>query len=265
MDQSVAEIDVASGKVLRRVAVGGNSLTGTSVVGFDLWLPTDGGTVVVNTRTAKVLHRYQQGFFPDGKVGWALSNDGSSLLRIDAATDQVTGRATLGTAHSDDWSPSLTVGDGSVWVARGSERQLVRIDARTLRRQAVITGFSPADSLMVVGFGFGRVWVQQNAAGAGRLYVIDPRTGRIAATTNLGDPRHGGRYGGANLVFADGAVWTGDSSPTVTEVNPTTGRVERVFGVPAPPQYLAVSRGALWIAGDSNSTAPGLTRLAMPS
>ena len=76
------------------------------------------------------------------------------------------------------------------------------------------------------------------------------------------DPNAPGSHGGTNLVFYKDAVWTGDSSPTITQVS-AAGKVERVLSLPVVPQYVGVAAGSVWIGGDSESASPGLLRIRL--
>ncbi|HET6815854.1 MAG TPA: hypothetical protein VFH66_01315 [Mycobacteriales bacterium] len=260
IDTELDRIDPGTGAIVRRVDVGDDARAGTTVVGHDVWVATQSGTAVVDTRVGRVVRHYKDVVIPDGQVGWAVR--GAQVVRLSLPSGKVTGRASLGSVQPDDWTPILAVGDGAAWVGLGTRHDLVRIDATTLR-PTHIKGFAAADCLMVVGVGYGSVWVQQNAVGAGRLYLVDPATSRIIRQVSLGKRDEAGRFGGTNLVFARNAVWTGDSSPTVTAVS-STGKVERVIDVPTAPQYLGITAGDIWLGADVESHTPGLTRVRMP-
>jgi outer membrane protein assembly factor BamB len=259
---SLAEIDPRSGVVLARVEIG-SAGTFTTVVGHEVWETIGDSTAIVDTTSKKLIRRVHYDGVVDGAVIWTLSADFQSLLRRDLRSGKVTGRVPLGPADIYSWVPTLAIGDGSVWVGRGQNRDVLRIDKRTLRRTADVTALAHADSLVVVGFQDGRLWAQQPGAGAGRLYAIDPKADRITHTTNLGDPSGGGQYGGENLAFADGAVWTADSSSTVSKVDGRTGRLLHVYDLAYTPQFLTVASGSAWIGLNYLGGLASLKRLSL--
>jgi hypothetical protein len=61
------------------------------------------------------------------------------------------------------------------------------------------------------------VWAHQNAAANGRglLDRIDPATGNVLSTLTT-STTPGGKYGGTEIAFGAGSIWTGNANGTVS-------------------------------------------------
>jgi hypothetical protein len=159
-----------------------------------------------------------------------------------------------------DWQPQITVGFGSIWVGSGDAHQVIRVEPKTTRILARIDGISRTYSLLPVGAGFGSIWAQASAAGySGILYRIDPSTNRVVASVHLGEPQSGGQYGGTDIAFGAGSVWTADTSPTVTRVDPATNRAVATVEVGGvlggEPNFISVGYGSVWVDSEEPATA----------
>jgi hypothetical protein len=206
---------------------------------------TDAGELSIDPGTNAVTAAGPEGM-PAFNSNWAIDSNGT-LLRFDPTTDKQTGSVSVeGTV---DWQPQLVAAFGSIWIGVGDTHQVVRVDPTRMTIVARIGGLSTDSSLLTIGSGFGSIWAQANAAGqSGILYRIDPATNKVVATIPVGDPAHSTGYGGTVIAFSDNAVWTADSSPTVTRVDPATNKVVVVGPIQLPAaEWIAFGSGSLWM------------------
>ena len=187
---------------------------------------------------------------------------------------------------------SLASGIYGVWVSGcPNVQKLTAGDANPQFSATVVIPFAePAsaenqrESLAAMAQGEGAVWVIGDAADR-RLWRIDPRRHRIAATITLGFPPGGVAVGngavwvtdelgdrvvrinpGTNRVAASipvgrgaigistgaGSVWVADAvDHAVSRIDPTTNRVTATIRVPTSPRAVAVGEGSVWAVGDA--------------
>ncbi len=166
---------------------------------------------------------------------WAGNADASHVYRLDPVTGRI-----AETVRDFIQVSGLAVGAGSVWASDAINDVVVRIDPRTAEERARIPAtaahrlafgygalwavserprsgvwkIDPATNGAVahipvphranwIATGAGSVWVTSNTPGhegPGSLTRIDPRTGRVTATTPLGFSPEG-------VVVANGLVW----------------------------------------------------------
>jgi hypothetical protein len=172
---------------------------------------------------------------------------GVGLLRVDAATSRVVARVPVGPM----WAPVAATAAGVWVVCCGGERgwadgMLVRVDPAANRVAARIRlGGRPTG----VAAGPSGIWV----AGHGRVWRIDPRTGRVVATIAVAD----GLAAGGRVVVGRDAVWIGDwAGQQVLRIDPRRRRVvARAAGVYAlgvavvGPDTWAMTSGGLVALG----------------
>ena len=140
------------------------------------------------------------------------------------------------------------------------------------------------ESLGSIAQGERAIWVVGDAADR-RLWRIDPRRRRIAATIPLGFPPaavaagSGGVWvtdqlgdrlvridpaanrivgavrvgrGAAGVAVGAGSVWVADAiDHELTRIDPVTNRVVATIRVAASPRAVAVGEGAVWVVGDA--------------
>jgi hypothetical protein len=148
---------------------------------------------------------------------------GVGLVRVDAATSRVVARVPVGPM----WAPLAATATGVWVVCCGGERgwadgMLIRVDPAANRVAARIRlGGRPTG----VAAGPSGIWV----AGYGRVWRVDPRTGRVVATIAVAD----GLAAGGRVVVGRDAVWVGDwAGQQVLRIDPRRGRVvARAAGV----------------------------------
>jgi hypothetical protein len=172
---------------------------------------------------------------------------GVGLVRVDPVTSRVVARVPVGPM----WAPVAATATGVWVVCCGGERgwadgTLVRVDPVANRVVARIRlGGRPTG----VAAGPSGIWV----AGHGRVWRIDPRTGRVVATVAVAD----GLAAGGRVVVGRDAVWIGDwAGQQVLRIDPRRGRVvARAAGVYAlgvaalGPDTWAVTSGGLVALG----------------
>jgi hypothetical protein len=259
-------VDPRNGHVVKRVPLHNEALDlgGTWVVKRQIVVQTGTGDVVVDPRTARVVARWRGVGAPDGRFVWSVSPDLQKLEKRVALSGKLVATVDIGPARPDNWRPALAFGGGAIWIGRGQTDDVVRVDPATLHTQ-VFRGFDKVNSLLTVAYGYGHLWVQQNADRAGRLFMVDPQTGHVLAKTWLGNPRSASDIGGADMVLASGDVWTGDSSATMSQVDAHDGRLLHVYLMPSVPSSVQMAFGSAWLSGALDDTSPGLTQVLLPA
>jgi YVTN family beta-propeller protein len=218
------EIDPTSGDLLKEIPVLSNTLF------YMPQLAVGEGAVWVATWTER-------------GTGDSFPGAPGIVLRVDLATNRVTGRARVGLDAG-----GLAAGEGAVWVTNANQPgagTLFRIDPRTMRILARITvGRDPTD----VAVGFGSVWVVN--ADDDTVMRIDPRTNRVVATI----PVKGGPW---QVEAGAGAVWTASESGTVARIDPSSERVTaelRLEHRQGSLLALKVGLGSAWVASADGRT-----------
>jgi YVTN family beta-propeller protein len=187
---------------------------------------------------------------------------------------------------------SLASGSYGVWVAGcPNVQKLSTGDTNPQFSANVVIPFAESasaanqrESLAGMAQGEGAVWVIGDAADR-RLWRIDPRRHRIAATIALGFPPGGIAVGNGAVWVTDelgdrvvridpatnraaaaipvgrgaigittgaGSVWVADAvDHAVTRIDPVTNRVTATILVPAGPRAVAVGEGSVWAVGDA--------------
>ena len=252
---SIAFVDPGRDRLLGAVPVTG-SITGAGQSGFAfgadaVWVATHSGLLVkIDPHSRRVTRSVTLGIEPSSvAVGagsvWITDANSPTLLRIEPEYARVVQRIALPTEGVTQPSVTGTValGAGSLWVAHGLSR-VARLDPGTGRLEASVE--VPAANSVAVGDG--SVWVA--GSDAGLLAKIDPATNSVVARVKL-QPylccvAVGGGYvwamnwrvwklspegeilssipidgDGANLTFADGALWVAEGiSGKVTRIDP---------------------------------------------
>ncbi len=174
----------------------------------------------------------------------------------------------------------VAVGYGAVWVS-GFGR-LTKLDPAS-RRVIEVVSTPGTEDYSQVAVGLRAVWV---TADGGRLYRIDPATGRVVARIAIGGPIQGvgtgagsvwvtriaGEHGdlirvdaatnhvvsvtkvgpgSGSVLYAFGALWvTNTSPPSVDRVDPSTGLVTRMGFT----GLIGAGYGSLWAASGLDDT-----------
>jgi YVTN family beta-propeller protein len=136
---------------------------------------------------------------------------------------------------------------GSVWVPLGYPRaEVVHVEAAGDAPAAVAERF-PArlGSRSAMAIGLGSIWL---AAGKGPVQRLDPATGDITGTVQLGS-------GPKAIAVGHDATWVvNEDEGSITRIDPRTNSVVRSISVGADPVGLAVGPDAIWVANSGDGT-----------
>ena len=232
----------------------------------------------IDPKTNKLAATIGIGRFPTavavgaGKV-WAGTLEDQKVVRIDPATNQITGAVTTG------GTGAIAVGYGSVWVST-YELTLLRVDPDTLA--SATAGSNGSEGWRSIAVGEGGVWtagwaldhVSRGgdslasltvgldpfvvAASRGSIWVlddapatiwrVDPATNRVAGSIPLGfDP--------GGMAFARDRLWVANNSrDALVEIDPSTGRILSSTGVGHGPVGVAAGEGSVWVANYRDGT-----------
>jgi streptogramin lyase len=198
-------------RVLERLQLAGNPGPATAAYG-SVWIPDNVAGVVlrVNPRTRALQARFRVGsgqpfaLAAGGGAVWAPARNGIGVVRIDARTNRLTHRMLRGAGSPlGFFAAGIVAGAGAVWaVGPGGALRLDPASGKATTRAAAGSDVG-TDWAAIAG---GTFWL---LASDGRLYALDPATGRqrsVADTRAAGaDPILGDRSGivaggGATLV-----------------------------------------------------------------
>jgi YVTN family beta-propeller protein len=206
-----------------------------------------------------------------------------------AQFDAVTGGRTGGL---DAFVCSLTSGDHGLWVAGCPNVQKLEVVGGDVRVGSTVpipyaerlSAANYREALGSMAQDERAIWVVGDAADR-RLWRIDPRRHRIAATIALGFPPaavaagSGGVWvtdelgdrlvridpatnrivgvvrvgrGAAGVAVGAGSVWVADAiDHELTRIDPGTNRVLATIRVAASPRAVTVGEGSVWVVGDA--------------
>ena len=136
---------------------------------------------------------------------------------------------------------TVAVGAGAVWVAEGGEglfTTLARVNPKTDR---VAKTFNVAQGILSLAAGDGAVWVTNSESGT--VYRVNPISGTIVSSTELGSGAVG------SVAVGAGAVWATVTDPntTVVRIDPATVRSSPVANLGAATSTIAVGDGGVWV------------------
>ena len=159
---------------------------------------------------------------------WVQSDD-VGVTAIDSATGRVAG--TVPGGHS------MFLDGEQLWVQKGGERVLVRVDAMTgleLERFENIPGSSAVKDGDLV-------WSETHVEGVPHVVVTDLKTGKEVASIQVPeDPKQ--------IVLAGGSVWVAcDDSGVLVRIDPKTHRVVDTVDVGYGPVELELGFDSLWV------------------
>lgn len=167
---------------------------------------------------------------------WVLQGDGSSLVAIDPATNELGEPIPLEVRGID-----VLVDDTGIWVVSALDGALLKLDpdGRLLHRT---DGFDEPRSLSL---GDGVLWVGDAAA----VHDVDPATGAIRATYEGGIARSGA------VAADDTGVWVRRGAE-VRHLDGATGAEDELvtldLGGPSPGDMI-VAFGAVWTAASEDA------------
>lgn len=217
---------------------------------------------VIDPHTNVVLGGIRVGYSPSSiafgeDAVWVLNGDDGTVSRIDPSSKETVRTIAVGARPT-----GLAAGAGAVWAVN-MDNTVTRIDPRA---NLVVTTIrlptsseKPPVSMGTgahIAVGGGAVWVTRLLQ-HGFVWRIDPKTNAVAATVRL--PRGAG---GDALAVGEDAVWvTGNGG--VMRIDATTYEKTLLSAVePAGIGGIAVSKGAVWVAGiTSGSERDSLWRI----
>lgn len=191
-DDSVIRIDARSGGVLGTIHVPRDFEASAYTIAAGsgaVWLGSGGDIFKIDPSTHTLAGHWHYGgginsLAVAGGSVWAASSE-ETVVRMSATTIRQTGGTTLGVIPA-----ALAIGADSVWVAApapsGPPAAVWRLDPVTARVTQTTTlgrvvGFPPT---LDIAFGEGALWVASYDAGT--VTRLDPGTGRIVATIQIG-------------------------------------------------------------------------------
>jgi streptogramin lyase len=145
---------------------------------------------------------------------WALTDDKTTLTRIDPDTNQVVAELRLPAGCN-----TIHFSGGFLWATCPSEDLVLRIDpVRVVVDRRIKVPGGP----WAIAFGGGDIWVLCRKAG--NLDRVDPKTGEVTKTIDLAIPDSTG-----SIAVAQGSVWVSSPGFPVTRVELQTDKVAQQF------------------------------------
>jgi YVTN family beta-propeller protein len=201
---------------------------------------------VIDPRANRVVASIPVGSQPSAvAVGygavWVANSADGTVSRVDPKSRRVIETIGVGAPVID-----IATGAGAVWTANGTEGTISEIDPRTNSVvQSIDLRGSDAlapDETHAVAVGAGSVWV---AKGAREIVRLDPRTGFVTATIDVGAQP-------ADVAVLPDSVWTATSAERVLRIEPRTNRVvaEAPVGFPVS---IATGPETVWVGTFPNT------------
>lgn len=145
---------------------------------------------------------------------WILSDDKTTLSRIDPLANQVVAEVRLPAGCN-----SLTFGEGALWITCPSENRVLRIDPQSnLVDKRIEVSAQPR----ALAIGETSVWVFCQKEG--KVDRIDPKTFKVIKTIDLAVPGVEGV-----IAVGQGSVWVTQSGFPITRIDPQTDHVVQQF------------------------------------
>lgn len=133
---------------------------------------------------------------------------------------------------------------GNLWVASTFTYEMILFDRETGKELAAFPTppYDKSGGAHGTEWRWGQLWF--NVPKAGRIYVVDPKTGMILRDIpSYGDRSHGMAWG------PDGNLWSSDTNKRVIyKLDPTTGAILDAVGVTGPePHGMTIWNGQFWL------------------
>ena len=217
MDQ-IARVEGRTSKTLEPFSGIAKPCGGLANAFRNLWVVTCGskGVARLETATGKSIAAIDagSGTAPLGIVSspdsiWALTDDKTTLTRIDPDTNSVVSEMRLPASCR-----SISFADSSIWAVCPGEKRVIRINPQTNVVTARIEVTSEPVSLAFGGATptENSIWVLSRKEG--KVARIDPKTNKVIATIDLGFTNADG-----NLAFGDGFVWVTAPGFPITKIS----------------------------------------------
>jgi YVTN family beta-propeller protein len=258
-DNVVLRIDPRSHRVVRAIAVGGEPAD-IAAGSTDVWITNSVGTSTlgsvsrVDARTNFVprpvrLRQVVPGLpFTSAEPGprgvaigggsvW-VAHSFSLVSRIAPRSASIVERILLPNPPQD-----VAFGSGALWVTMSGENSVARIDPVTNAVETTARIGSELDWIRAIATGEGGVWVTSRAYdsdAAGKLWRIDPASGRVTTATRVGRSPLG-------VAVGEGSVWVANyEDGTVSRIDPETQEVVATISVKRGVAEVAVGDGVVW-------------------
>jgi YVTN family beta-propeller protein len=245
-DDTVTEIEAATGTVVRTIPVG-DGPKGVSSDGTDVWVTNNNGHTVseIEVSSGTVIRTIPVGVNPaavsaDGTHVWVTEEAGETVSEIDASTGTVIRTITLTPASFLDGVAS----DGTdVWVTQLNHKSVIEIDASS---GTIIRTIPVAEGPSAVAVDGAHVWVTHDL-GEAVVSEIEASTGTVIHTI----PVSGAPIG----VTSDGThVWVADASGAVEEIEASTGTRIHTIHVGGEPARVSSDGTHVWVTNRSKGT-----------
>jgi virginiamycin B lyase len=215
----VVRVEARSNKVLEPLSGIAKPCGGLANAFRNLWVVTCGtpGVARLETATGKPVAAIAVGAgtaplaitsSPDSV--WVLTDDKTTLTRLDPDTNSVVSEVRLGAACR-----SISFADSSLWVTCPGEKRIIRINPQT---NLVIARVEVTPEPVSLAYGGpsaaeSSIWVLSRKEG--KVARIDPKTNKVIATVDLGFTNADG-----NLAYGDGFVWVTAPGFPITKISP---------------------------------------------
>ena len=252
------EAFIVAGNAIQRIDAKTNK-TGEAIKGLDgacggllnalsnLWAVNCGSKTLakINLKPAKIANTIATGagtatlaLAASADSIWLLSDDKSTLSRIDPKENAVVAEVRLAAACN-----SIVFAETSLWVTCPSADKVLRIDPRT---NLVDKRIDVPGNPIAVAFGEASIWVLSRKEG--KVAQIDPKTNKVTATIELAIPNANG-----NIAFGDGSVWVSAPGFPITRINPATAKVVQQFAGEGGGAVFS-GLGSVWLANAKTNT-----------
>ena len=242
-DATVTRIDPATRRVVKTIGIGAPAVD-LAASPDGVWVATGGlGQVLLVDPSLDAVSRRVDLSEPGhpivpsvgavaaagGRV-WAGAFKG--MVRLDAATGDVTARVDLGSAAA----LQIAVLGDTVW-ATTLRRRAKRVEAGSAR---ITAEFYAGGFVLPVALD--RTWAWMGGD-EGALWRVDPVTGVATLSTRVG------RGGLVGIALGAGAVWVASyDDRALLRVDPASGDVTATVPLGGPPQDVAFGGGLVWVA-----------------
>ena len=241
---SLVRVDLATSAVTGQVPLSWMDYGYVTTGAGSVWQSDFENNVLVRIDpvAGKVVARIPVGSSPEGVAVtagsvWVANEGDGSVMRIDPATNRVVATIPVGPPGASG-PQIMTAGPGGVWVGVENIQSVVRIDAATNR-----VGLSvPLDG--PVASDGKEVWIGIDAGGTSLVARIDPVSGKVITTVDLGT------QGICGLDMGLGSVWVAGDG--LTRIDPAPGRIVGHFDTGGDCGNVVVAGGAVWVAADGH-------------
>jgi virginiamycin B lyase len=176
----------------------------------------------------------------EGSVGvgngslW-ITTVGNKLTRFNAETGIVEALIPL-----PGKAPAVIFDNGSVWVTSWTRDELYKVDAKT---NTVVLTVPLSSSPRFLTAGEGSIWVLNQS---GSVQRVDPDSGRVIATIDVGPPSCGG-----DIAAGGGSIWVSLHDFPLVQIDPKVNAVVARFKGSGWGDSVRYGGGSLWMSGSS--------------